>query len=95
MGQGNAGLPGLSTLGVPVGQAVRQSTGPSRNPEETMAGRIPAPDCLGRIPEYYAHGCSTTCHLTALCVLVAMGDYLAQDSQVPPWQRRADSPQEF
>ncbi len=56
-----------------------------------MAGRIPAPDCLGKIPDSYSNRCSTVCRLTALCVLIAMGDYLRQDRKVPPRQEPADN----
>ncbi|UCG83871.1 MAG: hypothetical protein JSW38_03375 [Dehalococcoidia bacterium] len=49
-----------------------------------MVRRIPAPDCLGRIAASYCNHCSVTCPLTALCVLVAMGDYLRQSYKVPP-----------
>jgi hypothetical protein len=57
-----------------------------------MAPRVPAPDCLGKIPERYCSRCSATCHLTALCVLIAMGDYHRQERRMPPRQELTDSP---
>jgi hypothetical protein len=51
-----------------------------------MVRRIPAPDCLGKIAASYGDHCSEVCPLTALCVLVAMGDYLRQSYRVPPSQ---------
>jgi hypothetical protein len=55
-----------------------------------MEGRIPAPDCLGKIPQSYSDWCSAGCRLTALCVLIAMGDYLRQNDRVPPWREFTD-----
>jgi hypothetical protein len=57
-----------------------------------MAPRVPAPDCLGKIPQRYCSRCSATCHLTALCVLIAMGDYHRQERRMPPRQELTDSP---
>jgi len=51
-----------------------------------MARQIPAPDCLGKIAEFYCNHCGEMCPLTALCVLVSMGDYLKQNHKVPPSQ---------
>jgi len=59
---------------------------------DTTAERPQAPDCLGRISKSYSSWCSATCRVTALCVLIAMGDYLRQDRRVPPSQERTDIP---
>ncbi|MFC1848259.1 hypothetical protein ACFLXV_02985 [Chloroflexota bacterium] len=56
-----------------------------------MAQRVPAPDCLGEIAASYCSRCSEMCPLTALCVLVAMGDYLRQSYKVPPSQDSLDN----
>lgn len=56
-----------------------------------MVRRIAAPECLGKIHEAYCRHCSNLCPVTALCVLVAMGDYLRQDYKVPPYHEANDS----
>jgi endogenous inhibitor of DNA gyrase (YacG/DUF329 family) len=56
-----------------------------------MAPPIPDPECLGSIARSYGSFCSTKCQMTALCVLIAMGEYLRQEPKVPPAQDSADS----
>jgi hypothetical protein len=54
-----------------------------------MTTGIPTPECLGKIAESYGGHCSEACHLTALtalCVLMSMGEYLSQNNKVPPSQ---------
>jgi ferredoxin len=44
-----------------------------------MAGKarqIKNPDCLGQMNQRYCGYCSEGCPVTALCVLVSMGEYL-------------------
>ncbi|MCJ7521472.1 MAG: hypothetical protein MUP21_04555, partial [Dehalococcoidia bacterium] len=47
--------------------------------------------CLGKIADCYCRHCSELCPLTALCVLVSMGDYLRQDRKAPPVQDSTDN----
>ena len=59
-----------------------------------MAREIPAPECLGEIADSYRDYCSATCPVTALCVLVAMGDYLWNKQKEPPPQAPAEKDNE-
>ena len=57
-----------------------------------MMNKPPDPECLGDIARSYCSYCSNGCPVTALCVLIAMGDYLRQQPKVPPAQDSAESP---
>jgi len=42
------------------------------------------PDCLGQMPKRYCRYCSEICPISALCVLMVMGEYLRHDHEAPP-----------
>gem|GEM_PF-3566818 len=41
--------------------------------------QITSPGCLGQMAQKYCKYCSERCPITALCVLILMGEYLRRD----------------
>jgi len=46
--------------------------------------QVISPDCLGQMHRYYARYCSEGCPVSALCVLLVMGEYLRRESSHSP-----------
>jgi len=49
------------------------------------------PGCLGQMAQKYCKYCSERCPITALCVLILMGEYLRRDQRVTPSEESADA----
>jgi ferredoxin len=49
------------------------------------------PGCLGQMAQRYCGYCSERCPVTALCVLILMGEYLRCDLKVPPSQESTEA----
>jgi len=49
------------------------------------------PGCLGQMAQRYCRYCSERCPITALCVLILMGEYLRRDLKMPSSQEQTDA----
>jgi hypothetical protein len=53
------------------------------------ARQVTNPGCLGQMAQRYCKYCSERCPITALCVLILMGEYLRHDHK--PSQESTDA----
>ncbi|MBM3157954.1 MAG: hypothetical protein FJ004_11820 [Chloroflexi bacterium] len=51
-----------------------------------------SPECLGQMAQRYCRHCSERCPVTALCVLLLMGEYLRHDVRKSSYSEEAAEP---